>query len=238
MSNFYLRVSSKHVKLLPYLLPSRFFETRTVGAFRRLQTKGLRPLVQMSSFYLRVSSIGPWYKLAPSEFRRRRLKFLPSFVLQNFIRKRPSPYTGYRQSDPTEAAGHTRSHGNNLRNPAGGRPPKPHKARPGGRTCFFDFTSNFGAYACVQGPWYRIAPSGASKCPYATFRWPKFEEFWNQTKVNRRILHHRSVVFIRSGHTVSFFLYHSGRDRKAMTESCEGKGNLCYEAGKSATCMA
>jgi hypothetical protein len=28
MSNFYLRVSSKHVKLLPYLLPSRFFETR------------------------------------------------------------------------------------------------------------------------------------------------------------------------------------------------------------------
>jgi hypothetical protein len=32
--------------------------------------------------------------------------------------------------------------------------------------------------------------------------------------------------------------YYSGMDRKAMTESCEGKGNLCYEAGKSATCMA
>jgi hypothetical protein len=26
-------------------------------------------------------------------------------------------------------------------------------------------------------------------------------------------------------------------NRKAMTESCEGKGNLCYEAGKSATCL-
>ena len=52
----------------------------------------------------------------------------------NFIGKRPSPYAGDRQSDTTEAAGHTRSHGNNLRNPAGGRPPKPHKARPGGRT--------------------------------------------------------------------------------------------------------
>ena len=28
--------------------------------------------------------------------------------------KRPSPYAGDRQSDTTEAAGHTRSHGNNL----------------------------------------------------------------------------------------------------------------------------
>ena len=48
--------------------------------------------------------------------------------------KRPSPYAGDRQSDTTEAAGHTRTHGNNLRNPTGGRPPKPHKARLGGRT--------------------------------------------------------------------------------------------------------
>ena len=28
-------------------------------------------------------------------------------------------------------------------------------------------------------------------------------------------------------------VYYSGWDRKAMTESCEGKGNLCYEAGIS-----
>ena len=35
-------------------LPSCFFETRTVGAFRRLQTKGLWPLVQMSNFYLQT----------------------------------------------------------------------------------------------------------------------------------------------------------------------------------------
>ena len=26
-------------------------------------------------------------------------------------------------------------------------------------------------------------------------------------------------------------------NRKAMTGSCEGKGDLCYEAGKAATCM-
>ena len=32
------------------------------------------------------------------------------FVLRNFIRKRPSPYAGNRQSDTTEAAGHTRAH--------------------------------------------------------------------------------------------------------------------------------
>ena len=37
---------------------------------------------------------------------------------------------------------------------------------------------------------------------------------------------------------VEIYVYYSGMDRKAMTESCEGKGNLCYEAGKSATCMA
>jgi hypothetical protein len=56
--------------------------------------------------------------------------YLFVLLLRNFIRKRPSPYAGDRQIDTTEAAGHTRSHGNNLRNPAGGRPPKPHKARP------------------------------------------------------------------------------------------------------------
>ena len=37
---------------------------------------------------------------------------------------------------------------------------------------------------------------------------------------------------------MQFDVYYSGMDRKSMTESCEGKGNLCYEAGKSATCMA
>ena len=54
------------------------------------------------------------------------VKFLPSFVLRNFIRKRPSPYTGYRQSDPTEAAATTRTYGNN-RNRPGARPQSPHK---------------------------------------------------------------------------------------------------------------
>jgi hypothetical protein len=46
----------------------------------------------------------------------------------------PVPMQGTAKAIPTEAAGHTRSHGNNLKNPAGGRPPKPHKARLGGRT--------------------------------------------------------------------------------------------------------
>ena len=36
---------------------------------------------------------------------------------------------------------------------------------------------------------------------------------------------------------VEIYVYYSGMDRKAMTESCEGKGNLCYEAGKTATSL-
>ena len=43
----------------------------------------------------------------------------PTSSFRILFEKRPSPYAGDR---------------NNLRNPAGGRPPKPHKARPGGRT--------------------------------------------------------------------------------------------------------
>ena len=112
------------------------------------------------------------------------VKFLPSFVLQNFIRKRPSPYTGYRQTRrrlPAPANQGPSALGTNV------------KFLP---SCFFETqmyrmengTLRMGILK-TKGlrPLVQNSFPFATKMPirYAPFRFPKFEEFWNY-KPNRR----------------------------------------------------